>query len=88
MIKALLDTNVLVSGFASFKHPDRAPAQILHAWRAGLFELVISEDVLIEIKKTLQDAVLPLVALGVRVNAVVGMPITSVKPDVAAPLFR
>lgn len=55
MITAFLDTNILASGFASFKHPGRAPAQILHAWRAGLFELVISEDILIELEETLHD---------------------------------
>lgn len=53
MVKALLDTNVLASGLASFKHPNRKPAQLLHAWRAGLFELCISEHVLIELKGTL-----------------------------------
>lgn len=55
MIKALLDTNILVSGFVSFKHPERPPAQILHAFRAGLFELVISEDILEEVQETLKD---------------------------------
>ncbi|MDO8657779.1 MAG: putative toxin-antitoxin system toxin component, PIN family [Candidatus Levybacteria bacterium] len=55
MIKALLDTNILVSGFVSFKHPERPPAQILHAFRAGLFELVISEDILKEVQETLKD---------------------------------
>lgn len=54
MIKALLDTNVLVSGFASFKHPSRTPAQLLHAWRAGMFELCISEHILAELKKTFE----------------------------------
>lgn len=54
MIKALFDTNVLVSGFASFKHPTRAPAQLLHAWRAELFELCISEHIIVEFKKTLE----------------------------------
>lgn len=56
VIKALLDTNIIVSGFASFKHPERPPAQILHAFKAGLFELVISEEILIEVKKTFQDS--------------------------------
>ena len=54
MIKVLLDTNVLVSGLASFKHPTRTPAQLLHAWRAGMFELCISEYILIELRNTLE----------------------------------
>ena len=53
MIKVLFDTNVLVSGLVSFKHPTRAPAQLLHAWRAGIFELCISENIIAEVKKTL-----------------------------------
>ena len=53
VIKALFDTNVLVSGFASFKHPTRAPAQLLHLWQAEFFELCISEHIITEVKKTL-----------------------------------
>ncbi len=53
MIKALFDKNVLVSGFASFKHPTRAPAQLLHLWQADFFELCISEHIITEGKKTL-----------------------------------
>lgn len=56
MVKALLDTNVLVSGLASFKHLNRTPAQLLHAWRAGLFELYISEHILIELRATLNKS--------------------------------
>ena len=55
IIKALFDTNVLVSGFASFKHPTRAPAQLLHALRTGLFELCISENIIAEFIETLCD---------------------------------
>ncbi len=55
MIKAILDTNILASGFVSFNHPNRAPAQILHAWRDGLFELIVSEHILNELEKTFQD---------------------------------
>ena len=55
MIRAILDTNILVSGFASFKHPNRAPAQLLHVWQAGLFELVVSEHILSELEKTFHD---------------------------------
>lgn len=54
MIKALFDTNVLVSGFASFKHPTRPPAQLLHLWQAGFFELCTSEYIIAEFTRTLQ----------------------------------
>lgn len=53
MVKALFDTNVLASGLVSFKHPGRKPAKLLHEWRSGLFELCISEHILIELKRTL-----------------------------------
>src|SRR5258708_609922 len=53
MIKVLLDTNILVSGFASFNHPDRPPAQILHEWRNGKFQLILSEHILSEVERTL-----------------------------------
>lgn len=56
MAKVLLDTNVLVSGLASFKHPNRVPARLLHSWRAGLFELCISEYILVELKRTLNKS--------------------------------
>src|SRR3989344_22223 len=54
MIKALFDTNVLVSGFVSFKRPTRPPAQLLHLWQAGLFELCTSEHIIAEFTRTLQ----------------------------------
>lgn len=53
-MKVLLDTNVLASGFASFKHPTRAPAQLLRAWRVEMFELCISEHILGELKNTFE----------------------------------
>lgn len=54
-MRVVLDTNVLVSGFVSFKHPSRAPAQILHFWQAGLFDLCISDHILTEVEKTFED---------------------------------
>lgn len=49
MIKAVLDTNVLASGFV---RPEPPPGQVLAAWRAGLFTLVVSEHVLAELAAT------------------------------------
>lgn len=54
-MRVVLDSNILVSGFVSFKHPSRSPAQILHFWRAGFFDLCISEHILTEVEKTLGD---------------------------------
>lgn len=51
MISAVLDTNILASGTVSSLNP---PGQILDAWHAGQFELVTSEPILNELKRTFQ----------------------------------
>lgn len=53
MITAVLDTNVIVSGIVAF-HKPTPPAQILKAWRAGKFQLIVSSHVLDELKSTLE----------------------------------
>jgi len=50
MVAAVLDTNVLATAFLSRL---TAPRQIMHAWRAGLFHLVISEHIIAELSRTL-----------------------------------
>lgn len=52
MIRAVLDTNVLLSGFVSSAG---APARLLDAWRAGVFELVLSEHILEEFRRNLDQ---------------------------------
>jgi putative PIN family toxin of toxin-antitoxin system len=49
---AVLDTNVLASGFAGFLIPVSKSGQILHHWRAGQFELLVSEHILTELANT------------------------------------
>jgi hypothetical protein len=50
MLKAVLDTNLIVSAAISKQgHPN----QILRAWRDGLFELVISLPIIEEMEETL-----------------------------------
>ena len=53
MIRALIDSNVLVSGIVR-RDRRAAPVQILEAWRAGEFELAISEVILEEVSRTLR----------------------------------
>ncbi len=48
MIRAVLDVNVLISALIS---PSGAPAQILDAWRAETFVVVISEPILAEFQR-------------------------------------
>jgi uncharacterized protein len=48
MMRVVLDANVLVSAILS---PRGAPAQILTAWRAEQFDLVISEAILAELDR-------------------------------------
>ena len=54
MIRAVLDTNVLVSGFAGFHSSDSTPGEILHLWRDAAFVLVVSNIVLNEFERTLR----------------------------------
>lgn len=53
MIVAVLDANVLASGFVS--SGQTAPAQVLDAWRAGSYALVVSDHLLTELEHTFQD---------------------------------
>ena len=48
MMRVVVDANVLVSAILS---PRGTPAQILNAWRAAQFDLVISEAILAEIDR-------------------------------------
>jgi putative PIN family toxin of toxin-antitoxin system len=52
VIRVVIDTNVLVSGLVR-SQPAAAPAQILDAWRAGRFELILSDQILDEVARTL-----------------------------------
>lgn len=52
MIAAVLDTNVLASGFIRGSSP---PGQLLPAWSAAAFELVISEPIFTELAHTFED---------------------------------
>lgn len=53
MIRAVIDSNVLVSGIVR-RDRRAAPVQVLDAWRAGEFELAISEIILEEVSRTLR----------------------------------
>ncbi len=50
MIRAVLDTNVLVSGFVNRLGPS---GQILLIWEAAGFTLIVSEEILIELDDVL-----------------------------------
>lgn len=55
MIAAVLDTNVLVSGIVGQRRrPLTPPAAVVAAWRAGMFDLILSVDILTEVERTLQ----------------------------------
>jgi putative PIN family toxin of toxin-antitoxin system len=52
VIRALLDSNVVVSGLVR-RHPAAPSVQILDAWRAGDFQLILSEAIMEEVARTL-----------------------------------
>lgn len=51
MIVAMLDTNVLASGFIGLNKPDSAPGALLRRWREGQFALVVSDPILVELAR-------------------------------------
>jgi putative PIN family toxin of toxin-antitoxin system len=54
VIVAVLDTNVLASGFLR-RNPASTVVQIVDAWRAFRYRLVVSEHILGELARTFQD---------------------------------
>lgn len=52
MIRVVLDTNVLASGFVGFANTERAPSRLLRLWREDRFALVISADIVTELLNT------------------------------------
>lgn len=56
MIRAVLDTNVLASGFVGFADAARAPAQLLRLWRDQQFELVVSPHIVTEFINTVDGS--------------------------------
>jgi uncharacterized protein len=53
VIRATLDTNVLVSGLAGLEVPTSTPGAIVLHWLNDTFELVISAGILAELERTL-----------------------------------
>jgi predicted nucleic acid-binding protein len=49
-LAVVLDTNVLLSGLA---YPASVPGRLLAAWRFGALEVVLSELILAELRRTL-----------------------------------
>lgn len=49
MIVAVLDTNVLVSGFPAQRG---VPAALIDLWRRGVYRLAVSEAILAELTET------------------------------------
>ena len=55
MTIAVFDTNVLASGIAGIARQESTPGELLRRWRAGEFTLVVSEPILAECERTLQN---------------------------------
>jgi uncharacterized protein len=52
VIRAVLDTNVLISGLARLDAWESVPAEILRRWLDDAFELIVSPDILAEFDRT------------------------------------
>lgn len=55
MVTAVLDTNVLASGFVGFERRASTPGELLRLWTYDAFELIASEPILAELERTFQD---------------------------------
>ena len=55
MIVAVLDTNVLASGFIGEHQPDSIPGMLVRRWRSEAFHLVTSEYILGELTATFNE---------------------------------
>ena len=66
MIIAVLDTNVLASGFIGEDKPDSTPGELVRRWRANTFTLVVSEHILAELADTLLILTSPVASPGRR----------------------
>lgn len=53
MITAVLDTNVLLAGFAGVLIPTSTPGRILASWMAGHFQLLISDPLFDEVARNI-----------------------------------
>lgn len=53
MISAVLDTNILASGTLT---SSTIPGQILNEWQDGQFELILSQDIINELERTLNKS--------------------------------
>lgn len=51
MITAVLDTNVLASGFYGLTKPESTPGALLRRWQSNAFTLVVSEPILAELTR-------------------------------------
>ena len=54
MIRAALDANALLSGFAGRHRPTSVPGELIRRWRAARFEVVTSEHIIGEVIRALQ----------------------------------
>ncbi|HEU5432515.1 MAG TPA: putative toxin-antitoxin system toxin component, PIN family [Thermomicrobiales bacterium] len=92
MIVAVLDTNVLASGFIGEEKCDSVPGELIRRWRAKTFALVVSDHILAELADAFSDpyftrrlspAAIAYALNALRVDAVV-QPLTAAVAGVAS----
>jgi uncharacterized protein len=55
MIRAVIDTNIYVSGIVGLNRLDSAPGEVVRRWRRGEFILIVSPALVDEVSRTLSD---------------------------------
>lgn len=92
MILAVLDTNVLASGFVGLNKSDSLPGAVRRRWRNNVFMLVSSEPILSELARAFQNpyftrifsaSEVEAVFAGLRTEAII-QPITAHVAGIAA----
>jgi putative PIN family toxin of toxin-antitoxin system len=71
VISAVLDTNVLASGFIGLERPESVPGELIRRWGDAVFTLVVSEHILIELDRTFADRYFSRRMSAARIEAVI-----------------
>src|SRR4051794_12259436 len=55
-VLVVLDANALASGAAGFRVARSTPGELLRAWGQDVFELIVSEHLIAEVERAVQNA--------------------------------
>jgi putative PIN family toxin of toxin-antitoxin system len=71
VISAVLDTNVLASGFVGLERPQSVPGELIRRWGDAVYILIVSDHILIELDRTFADRYFSSRMTGVGIEAAI-----------------